>query len=110
MLAATDETRFAICERQAYVFRAMPVILLFFLGVANFAVHKAVLNSGHPMLDALPSFYRSAGGRLSLIFEFLVLLVAMLLAANGWPGAATAYAVYSLLNFGTAWLVLTGRI
>ncbi|MBY6015259.1 hypothetical protein KUV75_10170 [Qipengyuania gaetbuli] len=88
----------------------MLVVLLFFLGVANFAVHKAVLNSGHPMLDALPSFYRSAGGRLSLIFEFVVLLVAMLLAANGWPGSATAYAVYSLLNFGTAWLVLTGRI
>lgn len=88
----------------------MLLLILFLLGVANFAVHKAVLESGHPMLDALPSFYRSGRGRISLGFEFAVLLVAMLLAGNGWPGAVTAYAIYSLLNFGTGWLVLTGRI
>ena len=105
-----DETRFAICERQAYCFTTMLLLVLFVLGVANFAVHRAVLDSGHPMLDALPGFYRSAGGRISLAFEFLVLLVAMLLAGNGWPGAVTAYGVYSLLNLGTAWLVLSGRI
>ena len=110
LLAGTDEARFAICEQQAYVLGEMLIVVLFLLGVANFALHKAVLDSGHPMLDALPSFYRSAGGRFSLMFEFVVLLVAMLLAANGWPGAATAYGIYSVLNLGTAWLVLTGRI
>lgn len=84
--------------------------LLFILGTANFALHKAVLESGHPMLDALPSFYRTGGGRVSLAFEFVVLLVAMLLAANGWPGAGWAYTVYSAVNILSAWLVLTGRI
>lgn len=88
----------------------MFLVVLFGLGVANFAVHKAVLESGHPMLDALPGFYRASGGRFSLWFEFFVLLAAMLLAGNGWPGAAMAYGVYSLINFATAWLVLTGRI
>ena len=88
----------------------MLLVVLFVLGVANFAVHRAVLDSGHPMLDALPGFYRGAGGRMSLGFEFLVLLAAMLLAGNGWPGAVTAYCVYSLLNLGTAWLVLSGKI
>ncbi|WP_247713347.1 hypothetical protein [Qipengyuania polymorpha] len=99
----------AICERLSYL-GGMLVIVLFLLGIGNFAVHKAVLESGHPMLDALPAFYKSGGGRVSLGFEFVLLLVAMLLAANGFPGMGVAYGIYSLFNFGTAWLVLTGRI
>lgn len=79
-------------------------------GIGNFAVHKAVLESRHPMLDALPGFYRSGGGRFSLWFEFVILLAAMLLAGNGWPGMAIAYGIYSLLNFGTGWLILSGRV
>ena len=90
--------------------RVVALVLLFLLGIGNFAVHKAVLESGHPMLDALPSFYRSGRGRFSLGFEFLLLLVAMLLGGNGYTGMTIAYAVYSLFNFGTAWLILTGRI
>ncbi|MBX7541548.1 hypothetical protein [Qipengyuania sphaerica] len=86
------------------------LVFIFILGIGNFAVHKAVLESGHPMLDALPAFYRSRGGRVSLGFEFFLLVAAMLLAGNGWPGMAFAYAIYSLLNFATAWLVLSGRI
>lgn len=88
----------------------MVVFVLFVMGVGNFAVHKAVLESGHPMLDALPGFYKTGGGRVSLSVEFIILLVAMLVGANGFPGMAFAYGVYSLFNFGTAWLVLTGRI
>lgn len=88
----------------------MLLAVLFVLGIANFAAHKAVLESNHPMLDALPSFYRAAGGRFSIGFEFVVLLVAMLLTFDGWTGAATAYGIYSALNFITAWLVLSGRI
>ena len=88
----------------------MVVLILFLLGIGNFAAQKAVLESGHPMLDALPSFYRTGGGRFSLWFEFFVLLVAMLLAGNGWTGMAWAYGVYSLVNFATAWLMLSGRI
>ena len=88
----------------------MVVLILFLLGIGNFAAQKAVLESGHPMLDALPSFYRTGGGNFSLLFEFFILLVAMLLAANGWTGMAWAYGVYSLVNFATAWLMLSGRI
>lgn len=88
----------------------MILVVLFLLGVGNFAVHKAVLESRHPMLDALPSLYKSGGGRFSLWFEFFVLLAAMLLAGNGWPGMAIAYGIYSMLNFVTGWLVLSRRI
>lgn len=88
----------------------MVLALLFVLGIANFALHKAVLESGHPLLDALPGFYRASKGRVSLAFEFGVLLAAMLLASDLWPGALWAYIVYSAANFLSGWLVLSGRI
>lgn len=88
----------------------MALIVLFLFGIANFALHKAVLESGHRAIEALPAVYRTHGGRVALGLEFLVLLAAMLLAANGWPGAAWAYAIYSGFNALSAWLVLSGRL
>ena len=88
----------------------MILFVLFVLGIGNFAVHKAVLESGHPVLDALPGFYRTGGGRFSLWFGFFVLLAAMLLVANGWPSMGIAYGLYSLCNLGTGWLVLSQRV
>ena len=88
----------------------MVLALLFALGVANFAIHKAVLESGHPFLDSLPRLFRRGGGRMSLFFEFMVLLAAMLMTSNGWPGTAVLYLIYSLLNFVTGWMLLDGRI
>ncbi|WP_324828917.1 hypothetical protein [Qipengyuania zhejiangensis] len=88
----------------------MVLVILFALGVANFAVNKAVIESGHPVLSSLPAFFSRNGGRVSLMFEFTVLLTAMLVAANGWPGAAIVYAIYSALNLGMGWMVLTGRV
>jgi len=84
--------------------------ILFILGTINFAVHKAVLESNHPLLDTLPAAFRAGGGRVSLAFEFLLLLMAMLLVGHDWPAAAWGYAIYSLLNGTTAWLLLNGRI
>ncbi|MEC7623665.1 MAG: hypothetical protein VYA25_05725, partial [Pseudomonadota bacterium] len=66
----------------------MTIGILFILGIANFALHRAMLDSDHPLLASLPPALRANGGRLSLAFEFLILLLAMLLAANGWPSAA----------------------
>ena len=88
----------------------MLLSILFILGIINFAVHKAVLESNHPLLDTLPAAFRADGGRVSLAFEFFVLLMAMLLVAPEWPAAAWGYAIYSLLNGTTAWLLLNGRI
>lgn len=86
------------------------LIVIFLLGIANFALHSAVLNSGHPMLDQMPDIVQALGGRLTLLAEFLVLLAAMLLAANGWDGLVWVYGGYSALNAVSAWLVLSGRI
>ena len=88
----------------------MALIAIFFLGIGNFALHKAVMESGHRLLGQLPVSARGAGRRVLFGTEFLILLVAMLLAANGWPGLVWAYLVYTLANGASAWLILTGRI
>jgi hypothetical protein len=88
----------------------MAVVVIFLLGIGNFAMHKAVLESGHRLLGRMPWFVHMLGGRVTLVTEFLVLLAALLLAYQGWPSLAWAYAAYSVLNAISAWLILTDRI
>jgi hypothetical protein len=88
----------------------MGLIFVFLFGIANFAMHKAVLESGHPLLAHLPALLRSPGGRVSLLVEFVLLLGSMLLVANGADGWAWGYAAYSLTNALSAWLLLGRRL
>ncbi|MEP5937703.1 MAG: hypothetical protein ABJ239_05205 [Erythrobacter sp.] len=88
----------------------MGIAFIFFLGIANFALHKAVLESDHPLLGQMPWFVHSLGGRLTMITEFMVLLAAMMLVANGWPSLIWAYLIYSGLNTVAAWLILGDRV
>jgi len=80
------------------------------LGVGNFALHRAVLESGHPLLGQLGRLFGSLGGRGSLALEFALLLIALLLVAGGHSGWAWAYAGYSAFNGFSAWLILSRRI
>lgn len=84
--------------------------IIFVLGVVNFALHRAVLESGHPMLEQMPGFVRGKSGRFTLTAEFVLLLTALLLAANGWPQFGWFYAIYSALNAFAAWLMISGRV
>jgi hypothetical protein len=88
----------------------MAILAIFLLGIGNFAMHKAVLESGHPLIGKVPWFVHMIGGRATLIVEFLVLLAALLLAANGWPGLAWGYLAYTGLNAVAAWLIISRRI
>lgn len=88
----------------------MALVFIFIMGVANFAMHKAVLESGHPMLVQLPSIFRSPGGRMSLIVEFLMLLGTMLVVVNGASQWVWGYVAYSVMNALSAWLILSQRI
>lgn len=88
----------------------MLIAILFILGICNFALHKAVLESGHPMIARSPWFANVMAGRVSLAVEFVVLLAAMLLAYADWSGAVWIYAGYTMLNIMAAWLILSGRI
>ena len=89
----------------------MALLLLFLLGVGNFALHKAVLESRHPLLGQAPWFVHMLGGRVSLTSEFLILLAAMFLVANDYsPWWGIGYLVYTLANGFSAWLILTRRV
>lgn len=88
----------------------MVLTLLFLLGVANFALHKAVLESGHPLLGQVPRYVHLLGGKFGLWVEFLLLLGSMLMVAHGSLGWAWGYAIYSAVNVVSAWMILTRRI
>ena len=88
----------------------MLLILTFLLGVGNFAMHRAVLDSGHPMLTQMAWLFRPMAGRLSLMVEFVMLLGSMLMVAAGSTGWAIGYAAYSVVNLLSAWLILSGRV
>ena len=88
----------------------MGLVFLFLLGIGNFVVHQAILNSDHPLLGRVPFFFQVLGGRFGLLVEFAMLLGAMLMVAHGSLGWAVFYGVYTLVNAGAAWLILSGRV
>ena len=88
----------------------MAIFTLFLLGIANFAMHTAVLESRHPLLGQVPWTVQMLRGRGSLVIEFLMLLGAMLMVDQGSLAWAFGYAIYSVINAFSAWLILSGRI
>lgn len=86
------------------------VVMIFVLGIANFAMHKAVLESGHPLVGQMPALVHRLGGRITLAAEFVLLLGAMLLVAAGHVGWGWAYLGYTSVNALAAWLILGRRI
>lgn len=86
------------------------IAAIFLLGIVNFALHRAVLESGHPLLGQATWLFGGRGLRISLLLEFVMLAGAMLLAAEGASGWAWSYAAYSALNGVSAWLILSGRV
>jgi fatty acid desaturase len=89
--------------------QTMAIVLTFLLGIGNFALHKAVIESRHPVVAMLPRFLVGAGGRGSMVAEFAILLAVMLLAAAGHAGWGWAYLLYSASNAFAAWLILSHR-
>lgn len=84
--------------------------IIFLLGIANFAIKRAVFDSQHPLLARMPQISQTLGRRAALVSEFAVLLVALMLSANGWPVFAWIYLAYTVCNGGAAWLILTRRV
>ena len=88
----------------------MAMVAIFMLGIANFAMHGAVMHSGHPMIGNSRWYMHRLGGRLTLVTEFLLLLAALLLVNQGWLWLAWLYLGYSALNGIAVWLILTRRV
>lgn len=88
----------------------MGLILAFLCGVLNFAVHKAVVESRHPLLGQLPWMFHSLGGRVGLLVEFIMLAGCMLMIAAGSSAWIWGYLIYSVVNALAAWLILSHRV
>ncbi|MGL5837189.1 MAG: hypothetical protein ACRCY3_01660 [Sphingorhabdus sp.] len=89
----------------------MYLIVAFFLGIANFAMHKAVVESGHPFVEDTKLYFGKHMGRnSSYIFEFGILLGAMLLSFWGSGLVLGFYMAYTLFNAIAAWLLLSRRL
>lgn len=88
----------------------MGLAIVFLLGIGNFALHRAVMASGHPLLARRSASGKRIGGRIAFALEFFVLVAAMLLVENGYHATAVFYAIYTLLNVLGAWLMATGRV
>ena len=74
----------------------MELIVIFLLGVANFAMHRAVQESRHPLLDQAPWFFSAMGGWFSLSVEFIMLVGCMAMAASGPLAPAATRAARSI--------------
>ena len=88
----------------------MAKLIVFLLGIANFAAHRAVLESGHPMVAQMQAASPLFRPKVTLSVEFAVLLVALAMAAGGLVWGAWLYAGYTLGNAATAWALVTRRI
>ena len=75
-------------------------------GVANFAMHRWILESRHPAVELVAGAIRRVLGRnATYVFEFALLVGALLLAEDSGIVALAIYGVYTAMNVGTvAWL------
>jgi len=88
----------------------MAVLLTFLMGIVNFALHRATLESDHPMVAQMREpLGRIARGRGTYILEFVILFSALGFASMGSAVAMPVYGGYTVLNGLAAWLLLTRR-
>jgi hypothetical protein len=88
----------------------MYLILCFFMGISNFAMHKAVVESGHPFIEDTTLYFGRYFGRGGYVVEFIILAGAMLMAYGGVGWIVLAYLGYTGCNGVAAWLFLSGRV
>ena len=60
----------------------MALIVIFLLGVGNFAMHKAVLESGHRMIGQFGLAPGRGARRVTLAVEFVILLAGVVYLAT----------------------------
>ncbi len=88
----------------------MILIFCFFMGVANFAMHKAVAESGHPFVEDTKRYFGAHFGAYgSYAIELVMLIGAMLFAYEGSFIIAFIYWAYTGMNALATWLLLSGR-
>lgn len=82
------------------------LIAILLCGTANFAMHRWMLECAHPVVRAASERLRRLLGRhATYIFEFALLLLALVMAESNWFPTLMLYGVYTALNAATvAWV------
>lgn len=88
----------------------MAIAIVFLCGIFNFAAHRAVISSGHPLVQQMHRATVLLRPPVTLAVEFGALLVALLVVAQGSTTWAWAYVLYTLASGWSAWMLLTGRM
>jgi hypothetical protein len=87
------------------------LLLCFLLGIGNFAMHKAVVQSGHPFVEDTKLYFgRHFGKYGSYAIEFVILSAAMLFANAGSLLIVIFYVGYTSLNMLATYLLLWGKV
>lgn len=86
------------------------LILCFLMGIGNFAMHAAVVDSGHPFVEDTKLYFgRYFGKYASYAIELVILISAMLFAQWGSTVVVFVYGGYTVLNGIAAWLLFSRR-
>jgi hypothetical protein len=88
----------------------MYVFIIFICGIGNFAMHKAMMESDHPMItEARGSFSKLLGPYGSYILEFFMLTAALIFANLGMLSAVIFYGIYTLANGAGAYVLFSNK-
>lgn len=75
------------------------IIVIFCAGIANFAMHRAFMESDDPLIQQMVKpLADRAGPHITYIFEFLLLVGAMAIATRSWFAALMLYGLYTMFN------------
>jgi hypothetical protein len=89
----------------------MLVVFCFLMGIANFAMHKAVAESGHPFVEDTKRYFgRHFSPYGSYAIELALLIGAMWFAQEGVLWIALLYWAYTGMNAIATWLLLSRRM
>lgn len=84
-------------------------IAILIAGMGNFAMHRWMLESGHPIVEAATGpLRRNLGPWSTYVLEFAMLIGALWMVEWRWFVALCLYAVYTMANAATV-AMLKGR-
>ncbi|MBL0924181.1 MAG: hypothetical protein IBJ12_06905 [Sphingomonadaceae bacterium] len=88
----------------------MLVVVCFLMGIANFAMHKAVAESGHPFVEDTKRYFgKHFSPYGSYAIELALLIGAMLFAQENAVLVVLIYGAYTGMNGVATWLLLSGK-
>jgi hypothetical protein len=82
----------------------------FLMGIANFFMHRAVAESGHPFVEDTKLYFGAHFGPYgSYAIELALLIGALWLANEGSLTISLLYAAYTAINGVATWWLLSGK-